>query len=98
VIKRILLAIGLGGLVTLMLGGAAQIASNFGAESLAQILFWPNVLTQSFVPCLQIGTPQHPVCEGTPLNFLAFLESIVLSVVIYSALAYVWLQRQSRRV
>ena len=97
-IKRILLAIGLGGLATLIFAGAAQIAANFNAETLAQILFWPNVLTQSVVPCLQIGTLQHPVCEGIPLNFLAFLGSIVLSVAVYSALAYFWLQRRSTGV
>lgn len=97
VIKRISIAIGVGGLATLIMGVAARVASNFGAESLAQYLFWPNALTQSLVPCIQIGTPQHPVCEGTPLNFLAFLASIALSAVTYSAVAYVWLQRRSSR-
>jgi hypothetical protein len=94
---RILIAVGLGIVATLVLAGAAQVASSYGLGTLAEILFWPNMLLQRSTPCYQIGTPQHPFCEGTPLVLMALFESFLLSVVVYSVLAYTWLQSRSRR-
>ncbi len=44
-----------------------------------------------------MGSPEHPVYEGTPLNFLAFLASVPLGIVIYSVMAYAALSMVRRR-
>jgi hypothetical protein len=76
-----------------MLATAALIALSFAADyfgltSLARGLSWQNSLLQSLVPLGNIGTAEHPVSEGSPLNFFAFLASIPLGVIIYSLAAY----------
>ena len=61
---RILIAVGLGIMATLVLAGAAQVASSYGLGTLAQILFWPNALlqhstTQAVIPDNQRSSPQE---------------------------------------
>jgi hypothetical protein len=60
-------------------------------------LLWQNTLLQGFAPLGNMGTPEHPIYEGTPLNFLAFLASIPLSIIIYSLVAYAALSIARRR-
>jgi hypothetical protein len=62
----------------------------------SRALFWQNTLLQSLIPPLNIGTAEHPVYEGTPLNILAFFASIPLGIAIYSTAAY-FLIRPTRR-
>ncbi len=95
--SRKLFAFGIGVLATICLAGGAQITSRYGSEIVAQIPFWSNAVLQSALPCHQIGIPERPICEGTPLNFLALLASVPLSVLVCSVLAYIWLLRRSRR-
>jgi len=87
---RILLAIGLGILITAVTAGAAFALSS---ESVREVLFWPNTVLQYLVPAPNIGPPDHPVYEGTPLNLLAFSASFPFAVIVYSAVAYVFLCR-----
>ena len=54
---------------------------------------WPNTLLQHLAPAPNIGMPDHPLYEGTPLNFFAFLVSFPFAVVVYAAVAYVCLRR-----
>ena len=87
---RILLAVVIGAVVTTVTAG---VASGLGSESAREVLFWPNTVLQYLVPAPNIGTPDHPLSEGTSLNFLAFLMSFPFAVGIYGALAYLFLLR-----
>lgn len=95
--KRILLSFGVGILITFVFLWLAAVADNAGAESLSQTLLWQNTLLQSFVPTPNIGATSHPVHEGTPINFLAFLLSVPLGFFIYGAIAYVAIGLLGRR-
>ncbi|MGN2253779.1 hypothetical protein ACFWZ4_10415 [Frateuria sp. GZRe12] len=75
-IKRILLAFTIGVLATAVLFALSFAADSFGLTSLANGFLWQNTLLQGFAPLGNMGTPEHPVYEGTPLNFLAFLAGI----------------------
>ena len=94
--KRMLLASTAGVLATATLIGLAFAAFNAGLDTLGKILFWQNSLMQTLVPLGNVGTAEHPVYEGTPLNFLAFLASIPVGILIYSFLAYLALHRLRR--
>jgi len=96
-IKCILLAFAIGVLATAALFALSFAVDSFGFTSLANGLLWQNTLLQSFAPLGNMGTPEHPVYEGTPLNFLAFLVSVPLGIVIYSAIAYAALSMVRRR-
>ena len=67
---------------------AGRFAYDSGAEGLAHTLTWANTLLQYAVPCNNIGTAAEPLCEGTPLNLLAYFGSFPLSLAAYSLLAY----------
>jgi hypothetical protein len=95
--KRLIPALLIGLLLTGGLFGLSLLAANAGLESLARGLLWPNTLLQGLAPLGNIGTPERPIYEGTPLNFLAFLASIPLGLVIYTAAAYVILGWRGRR-
>jgi hypothetical protein len=96
-IKRIMLAIAIGILATAALIALSFAADSNGFTSLANGLFWQNSLLQSFVPLGNVGTSAHPIHEGAPLNFLAFLASIPVGVILYSLVAYVALSATRRR-
>ena len=96
-LKRIMLAIAIGILVTAALIALSFAADSYGFTSLASGLFWQNSLLQSFTPLGNVGTAAHPIHEGSPLNFLAFLASIPFGVIFYSLVAYVPLSVARRR-
>lgn len=95
--KRFLLALAVGILITAALFGLANAAGAAGYPGVARALFWQNALLQSMVPLNNIGTPEAPFYEGTPLNCLAFIASVPLGVLIYSFAAYVILGFARRR-
>ena len=95
--KRIFLAFAIGVLVTAILFALSFAADSFGFTTLANGLLWQNTLLQGLAPLGNIGTPEHPVYEGTPLNLLAFLASIRLGIVIYSVMSYAALSMVRRR-
>jgi hypothetical protein len=90
--RKALIALAIGTVLRLALLGLAAAADSAGLAGLADTLFWQNGLMQYFAPLQNIGTPERPIYEGTPINFLAFLASIPLGIVIYSLAAYVALQ------
>jgi hypothetical protein len=53
----------------------------------------------SLVPPVNIGTPENPIYEGTPIHMLAWLSGIPLAFVLYSVAGYIWLRlrRKSAR-
>jgi hypothetical protein len=63
----LMMAIGIGMLITLVFTGAAYYAYEAGVESATRVLSWPNTLLQNLIPCNNIGTVEQPMCEGTPL-------------------------------
>ena len=95
--KRIFPALLIGLSLTAGLLGLSFVAADAGLDSLAKGLLWPNTLLQSLAPLGNVGTPERPIYEGTPLNFLAFFASIPLAFVIYTSAAYVILGRWGRR-
>ena len=94
---RVLLAFGIGTLLTLFLLALAVLAGAYGMDRLASALFWQNTVLQAQAPLGNIGTEARPVMEGSPLNIVAFLASIPLGIVIYSSLAYVGLRLRGSR-
>src|SRR5690348_12983253 len=95
--KRVLLAFAVGLFATGLLIGLSFAADSLGLPTIASALSWQNTLLQSYAPLGNLSTAAHPVYEGSPLNFLAFLASIPLGVVIYSLLAYAALSWARRR-
>lgn len=73
---------------TLLLLAGAFLADSAGHTELSKLLFWQNGLLQSGIPPHNIGTPEKPINEGTPVNFLGFLVSIPLGFFIYGCVAY----------
>jgi hypothetical protein len=87
--RRCLLALAVGVVATLVLLALAFLADACDLDGVARALFWQNSLLQSLVPLGNMGTAEHPVYEGSPLNFLAFLASIPLGIAIYTLLAWI---------
>ena len=87
---RFLLALSIGVFVT---AATAAVAFQLSSDSARDLLFWPNTVLQYLLSAPNIGTPDHPVYEGTPLNLLAFSVSFPFAVMIYGAVAYVVLGR-----
>ncbi|MEQ1935640.1 MAG: hypothetical protein ABL962_17420 [Fimbriimonadaceae bacterium] len=92
----ILLALGIGILITAVTAALSHFASELGAELASDILSWPNTLLQSLVPLHNIGTSEQPFYEGTPLNIAAFFVSFPLAILIYGMVAYIALRRRQR--
>jgi hypothetical protein len=91
-------ALGAGVLVTVVLTLASYFPFEAGATNLSTALFWPNALLQGAAACLKIGNSVmgRPLCEGTPLNEMAFLASFPLSIAVYSRIAYIIIRRRAR--
>ncbi len=89
---RVVNAAVFGILATLLLFGLATVAAQYNHLSIAHGLFWQNALLQSLAPLGNIGTAEHPVYEGTPLNFLAFGLSFPLGFAAYGFIAFRWLR------
>ena len=92
----ILAALGIAVAITALTATLSYLASRAGSEFASAILYWPNTFLQSLVPVHNIGTPEHPFLEGTPLNIAAFIGSFSLSVFFYGAFAYFFLRRRQR--
>ena len=86
--KRALQALAIGIVVTFALFGVAFVSFEAGYESFGKAAIWQNELLQSMAPLHNIGTPENPVYEGTPLNFLAFFASVPLGIILYGLVAY----------
>ena len=95
--RRVLLSLVCGTALTAITALAASVAYDASAEVVSRLLFWPNSVLQLAVPCNNIGTPAQRMCEGTPLNYVAFLVSFPLAVLVYSSLCYWWLRARAPR-
>jgi H+/Cl- antiporter ClcA len=92
--KRTLLALGIAALITATSFAASIAASYLRFDSFASAFFWPNTLLQSFTPCVPLHTGNRTICEGTPLNDLAFVASFALSELTYSMVVFILLGRR----
>ncbi len=92
----ILLAFGIGIVITALTVTLSYLALRAGSELVSEILLWPNTVMQSLVPIHNIGKPEQPFYEGTPLNIVAFIASFPLAVLLYGTVAYVFLRRRQR--
>lgn len=91
--RTALQALFIGVVATGLLLAAAYAFDVLGYRELSNLLFWQNELLQSLCPQVNIGTPENPVYEGTPLNLLAFIASF-LGVLIYGVAAYAVLRNR----
>jgi|SRR6185369_8819590 len=91
-------AVAIGVVATGALETASHLAYESGSDRLAHTLSWANTLLQNLVPCINIGTVWRPLCEGSPLNVLAYFASFPLSIAAYSVLAYAVIRSKLRRV
>jgi hypothetical protein len=93
--RRVLLSLVCGTAFTAITALAASVAYDASADVVSRLLYWPNSVLQLAVPCNNIGTPAQPMCEGTPLNYVAFLVSFPLAVLVYSSLCFWWLRSRT---
>lgn len=92
--STLLKAVVIGALLMSVSTAGAYVANSAGAELATKLLSWPNTLLQNTIPCVDIGSAERPLCEGTPLNFVAYLVSLFLGATVYAAIAYFWLLRR----
>ena len=88
--RRVLLALSIGVLMTVIL---TTLAFFINSEKVSRMLVWQATLLVDTVPAHNIGTPEKPFYEGTPLHLLVFGLGVLLGVPIYTFLAYatLWL-------
>ena len=84
--KRWLLSALCGSLIT---GALTLIAfSDRTPDNTARILLWQVTLLAQGVPHGNIGTPEHPVYEGSPLDLIPVFVGVPLGIPIYTLAAY----------
>lgn len=65
--------------------------------AIVNILMWPMNLIGpqigKLLPRGNIGTPDHPIYEGTPLDFLAGFALVIFSILLYPVATFIilWL-------
>lgn len=85
---RILSAVAIGTLTTAAFMALSCVFASLGIPTLDRYLFWQNDLLQGALLLINVGSETCPIYEGSPLNFLAFLASVPLGIVVYGTLAY----------
>jgi hypothetical protein len=69
-----------------------------GAEAFRWIFLLPWALLGMLVPHPNIGTPEHPIYEGTPLDLVATVIGLPMSALMNILIVYFvmsWLRRAS---
>jgi hypothetical protein len=71
---------------------AVAFSDNTSKET-ARVLLWQATLLAQGIPHGNIGTLEHPVYEGSPLDLIPVLVSVPLGIPIYTIAAYpaIWL-------
>jgi hypothetical protein len=93
-VKRTFLAL-LAGIAITAVALTVFIQSRGNAISL--IVLWPLPLLARFVPHGNIGTAEHPVYEGSPLDLFAALIGLAVSGCFYGGLVYAILVWRAHR-
>lgn len=65
---------------------------------IVEMLVMPGVLIASLIslPCHNIGTLEHPICEGTPIDLFIGLGLILIGSLFYPAVTYLLLSLLSK--
>ena len=75
--------------ITILLTIAGFSLSSDGGWSLpTKVLLWQATLLAYGIPHPNIGTAQHPIYEGTPLDLIPVFIGIPLGVPIYTLISY----------
>jgi hypothetical protein len=95
--KRSIQSFAIGTTITVTTFGLSYGASIAKFVALSHILYWQGWWLQTFLPCLNIGTIEKPMCEGTPLNIAVFFAGVPFGMLFYSLVAFgilsVWKRR-----
>ena len=92
-LKRTLLALLAGSAIT----AVALIAFiKLRDNPVSLVVLWPLPLLARFVPHGNIGTAEHPVYEGSPLDLFAAVIGLVVSAFFYGGLVYAILAWRAR--
>jgi hypothetical protein len=83
--QRLVLSIALGALLALATFGLAYAASEAGWARTAYFLYWQGYGLVTLLPCNDMGMPGQRVCEGTPLDMVAFLAGIPIGMLVYAS-------------
>jgi hypothetical protein len=86
--KRALISAVIGIAVTALGLALAYVAYSSDEPDLACIFYWQGWLLQEITPSPNLGTPSHPVYEGTPLHVVAFFAGIPVGIVLYALAAF----------
>ncbi len=84
--KRWLLSFFCGLLITVALTMIAF--SDSTPKNTARIFLWQVTLLAQGVPHGNIGTPEHPVYEGSPLDLIPVFVGVPLGIPIYTLVTY----------
>ena len=82
----------IGASVALVLFVASEVAFGLGAGRIARALEWQASFIQGLVPSPNLGTPDPPIYEGTPLHMVAWYVGAFLGIPLYTLIAYVALR------
>jgi hypothetical protein len=64
------------------------VISGVTSRNTSRVLLWQCMILAQGMPRGNIGTPEHPIYEGTPLDFIPVFIGIPLGVPIYASLTY----------
>jgi len=67
-------------------------------SGLAHVLYWQGWWLQTLIPCLNIGTIETLICEGTLLNLALFVLGLPFGAVLYSLVTWFALRAWMRSV
>ena len=59
------------------------------SRNTARILLWQCMFLAQGMPRGNIGSPEHPIYEGTPLDIIPVFVGVPLGIPIYALLTYV---------
>ncbi len=74
------------GLAVTALGLFVAYASD--GSAVGRIFYWQGYCMEDLVPAPNLGTPEHPLYEGTPIHIFAFFMGIPVGILLYSLLAF----------
>ena len=87
--KFIKQSLAIGSVGTLGSFALSYAASSLGFGGAAHLLYWQGWWLQGFLACSNVGSPERPLCEGTPLNLVVFMLGLPFGIVLYTLVALV---------
>jgi hypothetical protein len=78
-------------------GMAGFFVLRYGEWLPGMVLLWPVWGLLAALPCFNMGTPEQPRCEGTPIHLAAAALGLALTFLFYAAAAYGLLTLHEKR-